>query len=76
LREVRIAYQFNGEALGNLGFEGLSVAFVGRNLLLFTEVPSIDPETYSIRNGRFVNGFESTQLPSTRNFGISISATF
>jgi TonB-linked SusC/RagA family outer membrane protein len=76
LREVRIAYQFKSEALGNLGFEGLSVALVGRNLLLFTDVPSIDPETYSIRNGRFVNGFESTQLPSTRSFGISISATF
>jgi TonB-linked SusC/RagA family outer membrane protein len=76
LREVRIAYQFDNEALGNLGFEGLSVAFVGRNLLLFTDVPSIDPETYSIRNGRFVSGFESTQLPSTRSFGISINATF
>jgi hypothetical protein len=76
LREVRLAYQFNERGLSNLGLEGLSVALVGRNLLLFTEVPSIDPETFSIRGGRFVNGFESTQLPSTRSFGISLNATF
>ena len=76
LREVRLACQFNERGLSNLGLEGLSVALVGRNLLLFTEVPSIDPETFSIRGGRFVNGFESTQLPSTRSFGISLNATF
>lgn len=76
LREVRIAYQFNNDLISNLAFENLSVAFVGRNLLLFSEVPSVDPETFSIRNGRFVNGFESTQLPSTRNIGISLNATF
>ena len=76
LREVRIAYRFSDDAVSGLGFNGLNIALVGRNLLLFSEVPSIDPETYSIRGGRFVNGFESTQLPSTRNFGISINATF
>jgi len=58
------------------GIARASVSFVGRNLLLFSDVPSIDPETYSIRNGLFVNGFESTQLPSTRSFGVSLNLGF
>jgi hypothetical protein len=53
----------------------VSIGLVGRNLLLFTDVPSIDPETYSIRNGIFTPGFESTQLPSTRSFGFNLNVT-
>jgi TonB-linked SusC/RagA family outer membrane protein len=76
LREMRLSYRLPQSALDNLGMSNVSLSLIGRNLLLFTQVPSIDPETYSIRNGLFVNGFESTQLPSTRSFGIALNASF
>jgi hypothetical protein len=52
------------------------LSIVGRNLWLWTKVPSIDPETYSIRGGTFVPGFESTSIPSARTIGLSLSANF
>lgn len=71
LRELRFSYDFPADKIG--GLQSLRLSFVGRNLLLFSNVPSIDPEAFSIRNGLFVNGFESTSLPSTRSFGISLN---
>lgn len=76
LREVSIGYTFDSERMAAAGLTGLRVSLIGRNLLLFTNVPTIDPETYSIRNGLFVNGFESTQLPSTRSIGINVNVKF
>jgi TonB-linked SusC/RagA family outer membrane protein len=76
LRELSIGYSIPSEKLSKAKLSTLRLSLVGRNLLLFTNVPTIDPETYSIRNGLFVNGFESTQLPSTRSIGLSISAGF
>jgi TonB-linked SusC/RagA family outer membrane protein len=76
LRELSIGYSIPSEKLSKAKISTLRLSLVGRNLLLFTNVPTIDPETYSIRNGLFVNGFESTQLPSTRSIGFSISAGF
>lgn len=75
LRELKITYDFPEKIIQKIGFKRGSVSLIGRNLLLFSKVPSIDPETYSIRNGIFVNGFESTQLPSTRNYGFSLNFT-
>ncbi len=76
LREVSLSYAFPADFLQAAGISTARVSLIGRNLLLFTDVPSIDPETYSIRNGLFVNGFESTQLPSTRSFGIALNLGF
>ena len=76
LREVSLSYRIPNRVLQSAGIANASISLVGRNLLLFTNVPSIDPETYSIRNGLFVNGFESTQLPSVRSFGVSLNLGF
>jgi hypothetical protein len=76
LREVSLSYRIPPGVLKSAGIANASISLVGRNLLLFTNVPSIDPETYSIRNGLFVNGFESTQLPSVRSFGVSLNLGF
>lgn len=76
LREFRISYRFPNSWLDKAGLSSLQVSLIGRNLLLFSSVPTIDPETFSIRNGIFVNGFESTQLPSTRSFGLSVNVGF
>lgn len=72
LRELRLTYRVPQKFVDKLGFRYANISAVGRNLLLFTDVPSIDPETFSIRGGRIVQGFESTQIPSTRSFGLTI----
>lgn len=76
LREVSISYDVPNAWVEKIGLSSARVSLIGRNLLLFTDVPTIDPETYSIRNGIFVNGFESTQLPSTRSYGFNINLSF
>lgn len=76
LREVSLSYQLPSALLKSAGIARASVSLIGRNLLLFANAPSIDPETYSIRNGLFVNGFESTQFPSLRSFGVSVNLGF
>jgi len=76
LREMSISYNIPSEITQKIGIPRARFSLIGRNLLLFTDVPSIDPETFSIRNGIFVNGFESTQLPSTRSYGFSLNIGF
>jgi hypothetical protein len=73
LREMRLTYGLPTEIAESVGLKYVNVSAVGRNLLLFTDVPSIDPEAFSIRNGRIVQGFESTQIPSTRSFGLTVN---
>ena len=74
LRELRLTYNFPTEWFGDLGIDSFKASVIGRNLLLITDVPTVDPETFSIRGGNFVNGFGSTPLPSTSSLGISINA--
>ena len=76
LRELSLSYDLPLPLINKIGLGSARVSFIGRNLLLFSDVPTIDPETYSIRNGTFVNGYESTQLPSTRSYGFSINLGF
>ncbi|KAB1064525.1 SusC/RagA family TonB-linked outer membrane protein [Salibacter halophilus] len=76
LRQVSLSYTFKPEQLKADWVNGLTVGVYGRNLLLWSKVPSIDPETYSIRNGRIIQGFESTSLPSVRSYGFRVSANF
>lgn len=76
LRELKVTYILPQSLSETIGFKGGSVSLVGRNLLLFTKVPTIDPETYSIRDGQFVMGYESTQLPSLRSYGFSVNLSF
>lgn len=76
LREVRLTYDLPSTLMQSLGIHGAALSLVGRNLLLFTDVPSIDPETYSIRGGVYVPGFESTQIPPTRNISLNVNLRF
>lgn len=76
LRELRLGYALPEAFADRLGAASATVSIIGRNLLLFSKVPSIDPETYSIRGGAFVPGFESTSLPSMRTLGFSLNVNF
>ncbi len=76
VREVSFGYTLPSNLLDGIGIANARVSLIGRNLLLFSDVPTIDPETFSIRNGLFVPGFESTQIFSTREIGLSLNLGF
>lgn len=76
LRELSIGYDLPENFTDKLGLASARFSLVGRNLFLFSNVPTIDPETYSIRNGIFIPGFESQQIFSTREIGFSLNLRF
>jgi len=73
LRELRLGYDLPRSLTDRLRVERLSVAVVGRNLMLWSDVPNIDPETAF--NAGNVQGFEYSQLPSARSIGFNVSVT-
>lgn len=74
LRELKIGYRLPQRILSGTAIKGASVSFIGRNLLLWSDVPHIDPEV-SAYDGQFV-GVEAMSLPSMRNFGMSVNIAF
>ena len=76
LRELSIGYALPSKFAKKLGMNNLSIAFVGHNVALWTDVPNIDPEAHALNGGTLVPGFEVTQLPSTQSFGVKLNAGF
>lgn len=73
LRELRLGYEVPSALAGRLGAESMSIALTGRNLMMWTKVPMIDPEfSYSIGNAQ---GFEFGALPNPRTVGFSVRLT-
>ena len=73
LREVQIAYTIPDKIFGKLPFRGTTVSLVGRNLLLWDNVPHIDPENMSYSGGTALPGIEYMSIPTTRSYGINLS---
>ena len=71
LRELRLMYDLpESWASKILGASGASIAFTGRNLKMWKNVPNIDPEfAYSSRNDQ---GIEVNMSPNPRSFGINL----
>ncbi len=67
LREVVIGYSFSPKILKNTPFKSATISAVGRNLLLFTDVPFMDPDGYT--------DYDLAE-PSYRNIGININLKF
>lgn len=76
LREVMLGYRLPARFLQNKWIQSLQCSLTGRNLLLFSRIPSIDPETSFVSGGTVVPGVENAQIPSTRSVGIDIKITF
>jgi len=76
LRELALGYSFPATRLRKTPFKSLGINLVGRNLLLFTKVPHIDPETATFISTGIIPGYENAQLPSTRSYGIQFTASF
>ncbi|MGH7464705.1 MAG: TonB-dependent receptor domain-containing protein, partial [Longimicrobiales bacterium] len=71
LREVRLGYTLPSRLMSRLGFAGGSIALIGRNLALWSNIENIDPETaFDASN---VQGIEFGQHPTARSIGFSLS---
>ncbi|SEK18113.1 SusC/RagA family TonB-linked outer membrane protein [Parapedobacter koreensis] len=67
LREVSLGWQLPRKWLNEIGFvSNVGVNIVGRNLLLFSKLPNVDPDS----------GRDNLQTPSTRNIGFNINVQF
>jgi hypothetical protein len=73
LREVRLEYALPKKWLAKMPFQNVTCSIVGRNLLLWDNIPHIDPEAYSISGSGVRVGLEETRFPSTRTFGFNIN---
>jgi hypothetical protein len=67
LREVVLTYNIGTSLLRRLPFKGANISVIGRNLLLFTKVPYMDPDGYT--------GFSLAE-PAYRNIGINLNLKF
>lgn len=66
LREVTLTYNLPESLLSKTFLDRASVSFVGRNLLLWSDVPEVDPDS----------GTDNLQTPSTRNIGFNLNLIF
>ncbi len=67
LREATLSYSLGANLLKKTPFKAASVSVVGRNLLMWTEVPFMDPDGYS--------GLSLAE-PSYRNIGFNLNLKF
>jgi hypothetical protein len=76
LRELSIGYGIPKRWLEKTPINSLKLSAVGRNLfLLWSSVPNVDPESGYTASGNS-QGLEYFSLPTTRNLGFNLSATF
>lgn len=74
LRELKISYALPSTLLRKIAVKSGSVSLVGRNLLLWSDVPNIDPEV-SAYDGQF-QGVEAMSLPSLKSYGFALNLSF
>ncbi|WP_373513088.1 SusC/RagA family TonB-linked outer membrane protein [Persicitalea sp.] len=76
LRELSIGYSIPSRLLDKTPLSSVKLSAVGRNLLLlWSSVPNVDPESGYTASGNS-QGLEYFSLPTTRNLGFNLSATF
>jgi hypothetical protein len=76
LRELSIGYSLPASLLAKTPLTTLRISAVGRNLLLlWSNVPNVDPEAGYTASGNS-QGLEYFSMPSVRNFGVNLSASF
>ena len=72
LRELTVGYDFN---IKDSFFKKLRVNAVGRNLFYITKKAPFDPEV-TMSTGNSLSGVDIFMMPATRNYGLTLNATF
>jgi hypothetical protein len=73
LRELRFGYDLPRSILSRARVRNANISLVGRNLLMRSKVPNIDPES-ALSTGN-VQGLEFATIPTARSFGFNITFT-
>lgn len=76
LRELQIGYTIPDKVWGKLPLRSVNISLVGRNLLLWDNVPHVDPENMSYTGGTALPGIENMAIPSARSYGVNINVKF
>lgn len=76
LREVQIGYSFPDKWFKKTPFRAVNLSLVGRNLMVWDNVPHIDPENMSYSGGTALPGIENMSMPTTRSYGLNLSFKF
>jgi len=66
LREVTLTWQVPNKWLTRSAIKGINISAVGRNLLLFSKLPNVDPDP----------AVDNLQTPSTRTIGFNVNFKF
>ncbi|HEV7839396.1 MAG TPA: SusC/RagA family TonB-linked outer membrane protein [Gemmatimonadaceae bacterium] len=70
-RELRLSYNLPASLANKImGAHGATIAFTGRNLKMWTNVPNIDPE-FAYSSGNF-QGIEVNMSPNPRSLGFNL----
>lgn len=75
LREISLNIALPQKILTPIRLKGASVSFIGRNFLLWSTLPNVDPET-SQGSGNGQTGFDYVSLPQTKSYGVTLNLTF
>lgn len=74
-RELRFTYKFPKNISQYVYLNDLNLSLFGRNLgIIDADLPYLDPQVVTGAGNR--QGLENAQVPSTRSFGINLTATF
>ncbi|MES3630216.1 MAG: SusC/RagA family TonB-linked outer membrane protein [Longimonas sp.] len=77
LRSARIGYTFPQEFIAGTPIQNANIALSGNNLLLlYSNIPHIDPETNIFGSGAIGEGYEFGTVPQTRSISLSVNLTF
>lgn len=77
LRSARIGYSLPETLIGNTPIQNANIAVSGSNLLLlYSNIPHIDPETNIFGSGAIGEGYEFGTVPQTRSISVSVNLTF
>ena len=77
LREVRLEYAFPKKLLAKTKvLSDASISVYGNNLVCWSDFPAFDPEAVTMRGSAVIPGFEILQMPTTAQFGATLSLTF
>src|SRR5699024_1772392 len=76
LREMRIDYTIPSEITERWNIQRAVIGLYGRDLFVFSNWPSFDPEFGSLTGDGIQKGAEIAQFPSTRTFGLNLSFAF
>lgn len=76
-RELKLSYNIPQKAIKNLPLQSAAVSMVIRNLAVWSNVPNVDPETYSSSSqAGSIPGYDNGGVPSVRNIAFNVNLQF